>query len=661
MGKKGNNSTANNSSKPEKMIEMTTFTNLFANENVVKKDNLLKENEKSINSVEEEIVESEIEEKTSSKKKKKEKVVTDINFAEFNEPLPNVFEEQKKDEEKEDEFEIISYKKDVIIEEPENDLEDSNEHKGFSADELKAKGIKKTDEIEIIEEEIENINKIEVEPTDLSNKEEVKENIVPDIRNEINIEEFTKDNKEEKLEEKKDEIKLDEKKVEVNPEEKKEVLDDKKVDEINKEEKVEEKVDDKKVDGIKLEEKKDEIKVEEKKEEINIVVNAEEKKEEKVEEKTEEKPEFTTSAKHVDMPKPSDPKGDLLPKAQKNHLSDMIDQFNENNNTKLSTKGISKYLQNQFFKGQGESVNDKRESFKKSYQDFMIEVYKNMLAKRNDIPANKRPTLEDTQKDFDALAQQIGNMCKANGWMKKDYEIGPCGGLSAETIRKIQKDAIKEGPQSAKELIENQLGKKTKQTTKDKKEIEVVDLTANLKEFSTKFKGDLDKVPNVEKGGMDSPEARDVIMQMQALDNVHASRGLGYRLRHPQLYSQETKLLEESKDLLQKKGYDREVINSLIKNTSLDDNDMVKASNAQDEKNIEKLYKENQKSTREFEEKREKEEHELKQQIKGLRKRITVPEADTINEIVKPKEVSQRVELTVNKQINLEFAPNGNK
>lgn len=338
----------------------------------------------------------------------------------------------------------------------------------------------------------------------------------------------------------------------------------------------------------------------------------------------------------------------MLPKQQLNHLSDMIDDINSAHGTAFSSKGIKKYLNNQFKHGQGESLEEQRNSFKGSYTSFCKEAYQNMLDKRSKMPFDKRPSMEQTLADFQKFTKQLENLSKANGWMHSETEMGPFGGLEPSEIKKMQKAAVDKEPKNTLDAVKNEIAGKPS--------------SKNLKEFSEKFNEQVKNVPQADKeSSVQGPEASQTIAKLKALNDVHNNRTRGYRFRHPILYRREGKLLDSAMKTLEEKGYDREVINQMLKEKDI--HDPAKEAHEKDVKSINDIEKKTSKQTRDFEERKEREDYLARKNIKGMRKQISVPEADNSRELVDvPKEKKSpavQKKLEVQKTNNLQVAGSG--
>ncbi|MCQ2409158.1 MAG: hypothetical protein MJ068_01280, partial [Clostridia bacterium] len=360
-------------------------------------------------------------------------------------------------------------------------------------------------------------------------------------------------------------------------------------------------------------------------------------------------PEAEKSDNGVPEPYSPEPDEKMLPKQQLNHLSDMIDSINERNGTAFSAKGTRKFLSNQFKAGKGETLAEQRETFKTSYTNFCKDAFENMMEKRARMPLKDRPSLEQSLADFQKYTKQLENLSKANGWMQKDVEMGPYGGLESSEIKKMQKAALDKEPKSTMDAVRNEL-------------VNAKDRTKALSEFSKNFKDQVAKVPAADKeSSVQGPEASQAIAKLKALNDVHNNRTRGFRFAHPILYRREGKLLDSTQKALEAKGYDREVIAQMLK--APDTQDPVKEQYDKDAKSIDDIAKKTKKEIKSFEERKEKEDELVRKHVKGMRKQISVPEADNSKDLVNvPKEMKSpavQKKLDIQKTNNLQVSGKG--
>jgi len=355
-----------------------------------------------------------------------------------------------------------------------------------------------------------------------------------------------------------------------------------------------------------------------------------------------------------------------------------VSALNQEQGVSFSAAGIEKYLTSRWKEGAGNDLDAQRNHFQKELQEFQEKAYEKMLSK-----IDNKTDLEKQMASFDKFCSHLNTMCKAKGWIDKDAPTSFAGDMSPSKLKEMQTKAVDKLPKNTKEngvdIVDEITGEKEKRqqaenarqqkeaidnikgnTKKDKEyrknlqEKAALDakksearLKAKDEKFFSEIQKHIDAVPKDPKN-FDNPEARQALDIAKALENQLANKGRAWRAFHPFQKRKYTKAIENIMTGLEAKGYKKEVTDHMLHNPQKPENDPVVSDHKKQQNTIEDMSVSH--------EKRNQERLDFEQKIDKLAtgQQISVPEANNINEIVKPKERSQFITPQKNIQLQID-------
>jgi len=316
-------------------------------------------------------------------------------------------------------------------------------------------------------------------------------------------------------------------------------------------------------------------------------------------------------------------------------LSKNIDNLNKQFGTKFNAKNIEKYLAQEFKKCDGLSTKEMQEQFKGKYEAFMKSALNSMLNKRQ---GDSKNSLNDSIEALDKFSKSLEYVLKADGFLDTEYHHESLGGVKKDDVKASLENHVNKLPKTMNEEMEAKLNSFG---TLDEKH----DYVAQL----------MDKVPDA-KEGVNNTELKQAMIALNILDKQMANRTTGEKIKHPFQKGQNDKFIENAQEFLEKKGYDKEVLNSVTKNGIKEEEDPIVQRQKDNKEDLNNTMKNLE--TKEIE--REESIKARNQIISHPGKQIEVPECDTRQEIVCQKnQVEKNLQLQVQKTNELKIEGTG--